>query len=641
MIRPVKSFLHGLSLKSKLISVYVICLVLGGLSITFVGSLIIDRALMHQAQNNISQDLAILKMAYENDGKLLKKLFTIYATDIAQQLSKGTIDQPDLRRVMNELDLSFIGATGGQDQSKADNDDRDSDTTNSTWIHAVKYNDESEVDISYELIDDRFFSAFRTLLIDSTATPQNETILCHVISYPIRDDNHNLTNIIYAGRILNHRYDPIDHIEDLVNSDLIELGIIAMSMGDRIIASNSIASLGKRITDYALPPEILKMVATGSTYTADDVIILNEKYITRFEPIRNAEGYTIGVFLSGISKQTYLSIRNRLMYLFLSIAAIGCVLIVFVSYIVTHHITSPLGKMVKIAQSITDGNLDQEFVVHSNDEIGQLSSSLNLMVQSLKNMRAELENWGETLTQKVKSRTEELQNIQNKIMQTECLASIGQLAAGVAHEINNPLGGILVLSSLTIENLTEDDPNRKNLEEIVKQTIRCRDIVKSLLEFSRQADAKLSRINIISVLDHTLTLLENQQIFNQITIKKIYDKDVPLVEVDESQFQQVFTNIILNAVQAMNYQGILELKIIYNKESKIIKISIEDNGKGIPREIIDKIFEPFFTTKKVGEGTGLGLSIAYGIVTKHNGRMYVNSEVGLGSTFTIELPSVE
>lgn len=254
-------------------------------------------------------------------------------------------------------------------------------------------------------------------------------------------------------------------------------------------------------------------------------------------------------------------------------------------------------------------------------------------------MKGELEEWGKTLEQKVKERTDELEAMQAKVIQTERLASLGQLAAGIAHEINNPLGGILVLSSLVLENIEKEDGNRQNLEEVVKQTIRCRDIVKGLLQFSRQTEAKKTLVNMNDILNNTLSLIEKQAMFHNIDIEKNFDKNLPLVLVDDSQYQQVFMNIVLNAIQSMHEIGTLTLDTLFDEKENMIIVNIGDTGSGISEEIINKIFDPFFTTKEVGKGTGLGLSIAYGIVTRHNGKMTVHSEVGKGTVFTISTPA--
>ena len=260
------------------------------------------------------------------------------------------------------------------------------------------------------------------------------------------------------------------------------------------------------------------------------------------------------------------------------------------------------------------------------------------MLQSLRQMRGDLEEWGRTLEEKVRQRTEELVAMQARVAQSERLASLGMLAAGVAHEVNNPLGGILALTALTVEDMRDNDPNRENLEEVIRQTERCRDIVKGLLEFSRQSKSNTELVDLNKVLEDTLSLVTKQALFFNINLVQNLAPDLPRVMADGSQFQQVFMNILMNAVQAMDERGTITVVTRHLVPEKCVEVAISDTGHGILPEQIDRIFDPFFTTKASGQGTGLGLSIAYGIVTTHRGTISVQSEVGKGSTLTIRMP---
>ena len=260
------------------------------------------------------------------------------------------------------------------------------------------------------------------------------------------------------------------------------------------------------------------------------------------------------------------------------------------------------------------------------------------MLQSLRQMRDDLEEWGRTLEEKVKQRSEELGAMQARVAQAERLASLGMLAAGVAHEINNPLGAILALTALTLEDVKTDDPNRENLQEVVKQTQRCRDIVKGLLEFSRHSKVNTELADLNKILQDTLSLVSKQAQFLNITVVTNYDPELPSVMADKSELQQVVMNILINAVQAMQERGTVTITTRHSTGDNSVEVLISDTGCGMRPDQIDQIFDPFFTTKQSGQGTGLGLSIAYGIITSHRGCISVESEVGKGSTFKIRLP---
>jgi len=232
----------------------------------------------------------------------------------------------------------------------------------------------------------------------------------------------------------------------------------------------------------------------------------------------------------------------------------------------------------------------------------------------------------------------ELEETHLQLVSSEKMASLGKLAAGIAHEINNPLGGILIYSSLLIENLPKEDPKRQDLERIVQEAGRCKEIVKSLLEFARQTEPKKESVDINRAITDGLFFLENQALFHNIRITKRLDPSLSWVIGNAGQLKQVFMNIIINAAEAMHGSGTLTITTSQSQERKTVLIEFTDTGEGIPEENLTRIFDPFFTTKDVGKGTGLGLATSYGIVEDHGGKIGVNSRVGEGTTFTIELP---
>ena len=225
-----------------------------------------------------------------------------------------------------------------------------------------------------------------------------------------------------------------------------------------------------------------------------------------------------------------------------------------------------------------------------------------------------------------------------ELLQREKLASLGKLAAGIAHEINQPLTGVLTFASLLKKKFQNDESTRNDLEIIVRETTRIRRIVQGVLDFARETPVQKKPIRIEQVLNQTLQIVEHQERFFGINLIREYGDDVPEVAVDIGQMEQVVLNIILNAVGVMDGSGTLTLRT--RKTDKWVEIDFEDTGPGMPPEILDKIFDPFFTTKDSTEGTGmgLGLAISYGIVNNHDGQIHVKSKVGEGTTFTIKLP---
>ncbi len=248
----------------------------------------------------------------------------------------------------------------------------------------------------------------------------------------------------------------------------------------------------------------------------------------------------------------------------------------------------------------------------------------------------ELRRFASELEQRVEQRTKELRKAQEQLLRAEKLAAIGELAAGVAHEINNPIGVILGFSQVISRKLSDEHPLHKPLATIEKEALRCKSIVQNLLDFARRSEPALRPVDVKTVLEATCALVEHKFALHNVKIIKGYDPHLPEIMADDNQLQQVFVNIILNAYQAMPQGG--ELRIITRTVGRQVQILFSDTGMGIPSENVGRVFDPFFTTKEVGQGTGLGLSVSYGIIEKHGGTIEVESRVGRGTTFTVKLP---
>ena len=309
-------------------------------------------------------------------------------------------------------------------------------------------------------------------------------------------------------------------------------------------------------------------------------------------------------------------------------------------YLLTRkYICDPIQGLLEQTQALSEGDLSARVKKISKDEIGELGRSFNTMADNLTQAQLELKEWGNTLEHKVEERTEEIHNMQDQLLRSAKLASMGEIVAGVAHEINNPLTGILMFASLSAK--TPDLPQqvRDNLELIMSETGRCAKIVRGLLEFARESipEKKLDSIN--RIIEHTLELVAQQIIFQDIHIECRCGEGLPELEVDADQLQQVFFNMFINAAQAMPDGGSLKISTDVLADEKAVRIIVEDSGTGISQENLSKVFDPFFSTKSQ-KGSGLGLSVSYGIIKNHGGRVDVESREGEGTRFSIYLPVV-
>lgn len=241
------------------------------------------------------------------------------------------------------------------------------------------------------------------------------------------------------------------------------------------------------------------------------------------------------------------------------------------------------------------------------------------------------------LTETIKMENE-LKKTQTQLQQAEKMSSLGKLAAGVAHQLNNPLGGITLFSQLMLEEYELPEEARTDVLRIKRDAERCKSIVKELLEFARQTKREVQLHNINQLIERTIFLLKNQALFHNIKLKLDMDDNLPLIPADVQQINHVLMNIVLNAADAMEGKGTLEVKTLLLEEKEMALVEICDSGPGIDAELLMKIFDPFFTTKEEGKGTGLGLSMAYGIIQTHQGRLYAANREEGGAVFSIELP---
>lgn len=227
----------------------------------------------------------------------------------------------------------------------------------------------------------------------------------------------------------------------------------------------------------------------------------------------------------------------------------------------------------------------------------------------------------------------------NLALQTEKLSALGRMAAGIAHEINNPLGGILLYSTNLLKKVPKEGPLKEGLEIIIQETMRCKIIIQDLLEFSREKEPEKTFANINSIIEKTLSMLENEFRLHHIRVERLLSSEMPDIFVDVNQMHQVFVNLLLNAVEAIQDNGVITIRSRLDPGQNCVIVEITDTGSGIPSENMLKVFEPFFSTK--AKGTGLGLAVSYRIIRNHQGDIQVSSQPGQGTRFTIEIPLLQ
>jgi two-component system NtrC family sensor kinase len=640
-----------LSLKARLIWSYLIILGTGGLATSLVGSWIVSSTIMMQARRAVDHDFATARTVYEQQLQVLKLSveFAAAGTTVQHYLAGGDAGSLSgyLERIRQDLGFDFLSLTDrkGRVVFRVSQPGRIRDDASS--VSVVRAALAGKIAAATETLPAGLLGSedpgLRARVQLGADTGEESPGMALVVAAPVGASSAQPVGTLYGGILLNGNFGIVDRVWELLfRGDRfkdVDSGSVTIFERDVRISTNVRTTAGDRAVGTRAPNEVREAVLNRGELWRGRAFVVKDWYMSEYAPIRNYDGDVIGMLSVGILENTYTAIRNRVILSFFGIATLGFLLILGITYYMIHNITRPIGEMVAATRNIIAGRFDQEVRSNSPGEIALLAESFNAMLKSLRQMKADLEDWGRTLEENVKQRTAELVAMQARVAQSERLASLGMLAAGVAHEVNNPLGGILALTGLTVEDMPKDDPNRENLAEVIRQTERCRDIVKGLLEFSRQSKGNTEPVDLNKVLQDTLSLVEKQALFFNIDVVWNLDPELPRVIADRSQFQQVFMNILMNAVQAMNERGTITIVTRYDRSSNSAEAAISDTGQGVPPEEIDRIFDPFFTTKESGHGTGLGLSIAYGIVTSHRGTIFVQSEVGKGSMFTIRMPA--
>jgi len=660
-VRPPGRSFRSRSLGSKLIQSYLVILALGGITTSLIGSSIVSAAIMGLARRAVDDNLVTVRTIYDHELQSVRRTVSYASADrrlAAMQERDDTAGiRPFLESVARDAGLDFLTATNRVGHVLA------------RWPSTHRGDDASDLPAVREALTGNAVAATEIIAADRLAledpglrdraalalvpTPrarpadrvESSDGMVLLAASPIRSPVGDPVGALYGGVLLNRNFAIVDRVWDLQYEGETyrgrDIGTVTIFQGDVRIATTVRRRTGERALGTRASAEVSEAVLDRGTAWEDRAFVVDDWYITAYVPVQDLEGSIVGMLYVGLLERAYTSIRDRVILLFFLIAGTGFVLIIGVTHWTTRSLTRPIDDLVAATRQVSAGELGQQLPSNYQGELAQLAWSFNRMTASLRRMRSDLEESARTLEQRVAERTEELVGMQSKVTQAERLASVGMLAAGVAHEVNNPLGAILSLTALTLEDMPADHPDRENLEVVVEQALKCRDIVRGLLEFSRQSDLQIERVNVNAVLENTIGLIGKQALFYNIEIIRDLDPQLPAIHAGRAPVQQVFLNILMNAAQAIETSGTITLSTRRRSDEggeEEIEIEIADTGRGIPPEDIGRIFDPFFTTKKAGLGTGLGLSIAYGIVTRHGGTIVVDSEPGRGASFRIRLP---
>lgn len=641
------------STRFNLISSFIGVSFLVGIVSLIVGGRIIDNAVRNEAENRMSQDL---NAAYE--------IFTQREDEIALALNVTTLDQDfrqslknndtlalfmRLQEISKHIDLDFGGVYTSANNTicrigTSPTCEKVSSFNNPMGNLALDKGGavSGTVRLSQEFLtrENPELAEQAQIVIDKTdsAEPQtpDNTIqtdgMAITAAVPLYEDGEPL-GVVYGGILLNKENSIVDKvIESVFQRDIFKgknAGTATIFLRDLRIATNVRKVEDQRAIGTRVSTEVKNKVLIGGERWTDRAFVVHDWYITAYRPIQDIFGDRIGMLAVGVLEEKYDSIRNRAITVFAMITLAGVIVAAVLGYILGRRLFRPVHRLIEASKEVSQGQLSPEIGPMPKGEIGVLQQTFIEMLESLRERDRR---------QKADSEI--------KLLQSEKQASIGRLAAGVAHEINNPLTGVLTFTHMLLrrDDLAEDI--KEDLNTIAGATERVKEIVKGLLDFSRQTEIKPELTDINALIRKSINLVENQALVKGVMVCFDPEENLPMRTIDVNQMQSVIINILINAIDSMEPGGhiIINTSLTLSTEKyskKGIEISITDTGCGISPEKLDKLFEPFYTTKEVGKGTGLGLSVSYGIVERHGGTIRVKSKVGQGSTFIIWLPLEE
>jgi len=632
------------SLRTRITLTFMLIVVIIGIISVYLGIRFIGDGIINQAQGRVRADLnsasEIVKLSEEkiqNVAKFTANRFFIknmFVNDHRKMILR------ELQKIELSENLDFIGVTDAQGRVLLRTNIPDKygdDISSNSVIHHCLQNKFPVV--STELLTEEELRRENSNMADRARvqiipTPKakfqregEETVGMVIMAAAcINDDDNNVLGVLYCGRLINNNFEHVDKIKNTIylgeEYKGRDIGTATIFMKDLRISTNVMNRNGERAIGTLVSKEVYEAVIEQGQFWIDRAFVVNDWYITSYKPMRNIKNEIIGILYVGILERKYTDLRDQIIILFASITLLSMIAVFGFSYILANNITRPLRDIASASKKIAQGYFPPEIEIQTNDEISDLGKAFQYMISALK------------------ARDEELkESVRKTVAETERLAMVGQLAAGVAHEVNNPLTGILLYCDLVLKAIPEDSPQRKNIEKINKEAKRCKIIIRGLLDFARPRKPEIKESSINKIIESTVTLVKNQATFLDIEIVQDLMPDLPFIKVDPDQIRQVFMNITINAAEAMNGKGKLTIRSYLSEEGKFILVSYSDTGPGIKQEQIDKIFEPFFTTKEVTHGVGLGLAISHRIIQNHNGSIKVASESGKGATFTITLPT--
>ncbi|MBI9038640.1 MAG: cache domain-containing protein [Bacteroidales bacterium] len=634
-----------MSIRLKLSKGLIIIILVSNIILAAVTSLYVGNVYFSEVQTRVRLDLNSAHDTYINSINQIEEV--LKAISIRRKISnpleqevKGDLGQVLQYIYINSgMDMLTLVGTDGRVIYRAHNPQQNGDDISEIPIIKKVLEEwkpaKGTMIVSQEILQNESEELANRAIIKIENTPKSHStskkiekrgmIIAAAVPFITLDTNNTekKLGLLIGSCLINNHFGIVDKIKSEVFQDQSyegeDIGTATIFFDDLRISTNVKGTNDQRAIGSRMSSEVYDHVINNGKVWDDRAFVVNNWYITSYEPIRDPNNKIIGSLYVGLLEEPYKEPQKIIILFFIIMVSISTIASLPLLFFYTRKLLKPMDNIINMCKKIIAGDLTARCCSNFTGEMGILCKTINQMAEA------------------IEKREQELHRItQQQLFQSEKLASIGRLSAGIAHEINNPLTGALTFAHLLKQKKNNNEEDINDLDVIIRETTRVREIVKGLLDFARQTPFKKEFININDILNQVLKLIRNQKEFKSIVIETKYLKNIPDFHGDKNQLQQVFLNTILNAGEAITKTGTIKISTSIDKNHIII--SIKDTGCGIKKENQNKIFDPFYTTKAVGKGTGLGLSISYGIVQQHGGFLECKSEEGKGTTFNIFLP---
>jgi len=632
------------SFRSKIIASFLGVTFLVGTVSLLVGGHLLNKSVLGEARNRVAQDLNAAREMYENRVRMIEVSLNITTLGYGFIVAIRDGDTSDLvfrlGRMAQHGGLDFAGITDEKGQTVCrigphSIPGRKSQSPNPIVTLALEKKTlaSGAVVLSEEFLNSENPQLAERARVDIIptpgATPAAEKVVTSGLTLsagvPVLHEGQ-LLGVLYGGILLNRDEKIVDTVRGTVfrNEEYKgrSIGRATIFLKDVRVATNVPSQDGGRAIGTRVAEDVRQHVLEKGERWTKRAVVITDWYITAYEPIKDIFDKTVGILGMGVLEEKYVDLRWRTLASFVLITLAGMALATLLGCFMAGKIINPVHRLIRASQQVTEGSLTPDIGPVSSGEMAVLQNTFKEMVAAMGRRRAES---------------------QDRLLLSERQASVGRLAAGVAHEINNPLTGVLTYTHMLLRRKDLNEEVRADLQTIAEATERVRKIVKGLLDFSRQTKLDREQVDVNRLISNTIALMENQALLKGIGMVFKPGDDLHTVNMDRNQFQSVLLNILINALDATKPGDSITVStsnspVMNETGQEGIEISITDTGCGIPPEHLNKLFDPFFTTKEVGHGTGLGLSVTLGIVQRHGGSIQVSSEVGKGSSFTIWVP---